>query len=181
MTSGRLLVVLTLLSCHASTVQAASPAQLTITVDSDDVAHVRAVIELPASPAIVQSVLTDYPHWPMLFLPGLRVIDIKQQDRGVRTEVYLPWHVFIGRLHLVTLTSELAPGVLETRLLAGDFSQYRRVWVLLPGQHGDETRAELEMDVQPKTWIPAWLFIMALRQELGEHFEKLYAQVKSQS
>jgi polyketide cyclase/dehydrase/lipid transport protein len=179
MTSGRVLLVLALLSCGAITVQAASPPQLTIVVDSTGLAEVRAVLTLPASPVVVRSVLTDYPHWPALFPAGLRVIAIQQEERGVRTELYLRSHFLIGELHLVTLTRERAPGVLETSLIDGDFRQYRRIWVLVSGEHADETHAELEMEVQPKMWIPDWLFTMALQRELSEHFEKLSAEVKS--
>jgi hypothetical protein len=181
MTSGRVLLVLALLSCHAITVQAASPPQLTIVVDSTGLAEVRAVLTLPASPAVVRTVLTDYSHWPLLFPQGLRVIGIKQEERGVQTDMYLPWRFLVGALRLVTLTREPLPNLLETSLIDGDFRQYRRVWLLRPGEHANETHAELEMEVQPKTWIPAWLFTMVLRQELLEHFDKLHAQVKSRS
>jgi hypothetical protein len=62
-------------------------------------------------------------------------------------------------------------------LIGGDFLQYRRTWILTPGLTRDETRAELEMDIQLKQWIPGWLFTLVLKHELLEHFGKLQAEV----
>ena len=150
---------------------------LNIAVDSTGAAHVRAVLELPARPAVVHAVLTDYAHWPLLFPRGLRIVAISQDKAGVETDVYVPRRFLPGEFHLITLTRETAPGILETSLIGGDFLQYRRTWILTPGLTRDETRAELEMDIQLKQWIPGWLFTLGLKHELLEHFGKLRAEV----
>jgi hypothetical protein len=36
-----------------------------------------------------------------------------------------------------------------------------------------KTRAKLEMEVQPKMWVPRWMFTIILKRELTEHFAKL--------
>jgi ribosome-associated toxin RatA of RatAB toxin-antitoxin module len=156
---------------------AAPVALLNIAVDSTGGAHVRAVLELPAKPVVVHAVLTDYAHWPLLFPSGLRIVAISQNNAGVETDVYVPRRFLPGEFHLITLTRETAPGILETSLIGGDFLQYRRTWILTPGLTSDATRAELEMDIQLKQWIPGWLFTLVLKHELLEHFGKLRAEV----
>jgi hypothetical protein len=158
-----------------------SVAVLNIAVDPAGVAHVRAVLELPASPAVAYAVLTDYPHWPLLFPNGLRIVGIQQQRDGVKTDLYLRRHFFPGEFHLVTLTREIAPGIVQTSLIEGDFLQYQRTWTLTVGPGNRDTRAELVMDIQPKQWIPAWLFTIVLEHELHEHFDKLRAEVQSRT
>jgi hypothetical protein len=71
----------------------------------------------------------------------------------------------------------MAPAILETSLIGGDFLKYRRTWILTPGLTNDETRAALEMDIQLKQWIPGWLFTLVLKHELLEHFGRLQAEV----
>ena len=175
----RALVLVLLLPWLATPARASSPLPLlNIIVDSGGVAHVRAMLDLPASPGVVRGILIDYSHWPMLFPQGLRVAAIKQEPDGVQTDLYLPRYFLPGEFHLVTLTRETAPGRLETSLIEGDFLRYQRVWSLTPGERNDETHAALEMDVQPKTWMPNWIFTILLRHELAEHFDKLRAEVE---
>ena len=90
----------------------ASAANLDINVDPSGVAHVQAILTLSATPAVAQSVLTDYLHWPLLFPDGPRIAAITQEKDGVQTDLYVQRHFLPGELHLVTLTREVAPGVL---------------------------------------------------------------------
>lgn len=154
---------------------------LNIAVDPAGVAHVRAVLDLPASPAVAHAVLTDYAQWPRLFPDGLRIVGIQQGRDGVRTDLYLRRHFFPGEFHLVTLTREIAPGRLQTSLIEGDFLQYQRTWTLTVGPGTGETHAELAMDIQPKQGLPGWLFTFLLRRELLAHFDKLRAEVQSRN
>jgi len=156
---------------------ASSDALLNITVDSVGAAHVRAILDLSARPAVVHDVLTDSLHWPLLFPRGLRIVALSQDKDGVKTDMYVPRHFLPGEFHLITLTRETAPGMLEAGLIGGDFLKYRRTWILTPGLTSDETRAELEMDIQLKQWIPGWLFTLVLKHDLLEHFGKLRAEV----
>ena len=160
-----------------SAAAAAPDVLLNIAMDSAGAAHVSAVLELSARPAVVHAVLTDYGHWPLLFPRGLRIVTVSQQKDGVETDVYVPRRFLPGEFHLITLTREMVPGILETSLIGGDFLRYRRTWILTPGLTSDETRAELEMDVQLKQWIPGWLFTLVLKHELLEHFGRLQAEV----
>jgi hypothetical protein len=159
-----------------------SPAvTLNIHVNPAGVAHVQAVLGLSAPPSVAQAVLTDYPHWPLLFPDGVRIASVTQEKDGVQTDLYVQRHFLPGELHLVTLTREVAPGVLETSLVDGDFYQYRRTWTLTPGLSTCETRAELAMDIQPKQGLPGWLFSFLLRRDLLAHFEKLRTEVQSRN
>jgi len=160
-----------------SAAAAAPDVLLNIAMDSAGAAHVSAVLELSARPAVVHAVLTDYEHWPLLFPRGLRIVTVSQQKDGVETDVYVPRRFLPGEFHLITLTREMVPGILETSLIGGDFLRYRRTWILTPGLTNEETRAELEMDIQLKQWIPGWLFTLVLKHELLEHFGRLQAEV----
>ena len=160
-----------------SAAAAAPDVLLNIAMDSAGAAHVSAVLELSARPAVVHAVLTDYGHWPLLFPRGLRIVTVSQQKDGVETDVYVPRRFLPGEFHLITLTREMVPGILETSLIGGDFLRYRRTWILTPGLTNEETRAELEMDIQLKQWIPGWLFTLVLKHELLEHFGRLQAEV----
>ena len=159
----------------------ASGVTLDIAVNPAGVAHVQAILILSATPAVAQAVLTDYLHWPLLFPDGLRVAAITPEKDGVQTDLYVRRHFLPGELHLVTLTREVAPGVLETSLIAGDFYQYRRTWTLTPGPGCCETHAELALDIQPKQSLPGWLFSFLLRRDLLAHFDKLRAEVQSRN
>lgn len=112
---------------------AAPGALLNIAVDSAGGAHVRAVLELPARPAVVHTVLTDYAHWPLLFPRGLRIVAISQDKAGVETDVYVPRRFLPGEFHLITLTRETAPGILETSLIGGDSCSTGAPGFLHPG------------------------------------------------
>lgn len=147
-----------------------------IQVGPDGAAHVRGQVDLPGTPAIVRAVLTDYAQWPSLFGRGFRVVAIRQEGGRVVTDQYVPRHVLPGEMHLVTETRETTPGRLETSLIEGDFLQYRRVWQLQATPEGN-TRAALEMYIQPKAWLPHWLLTLVLRRELLDHFGKLHAAV----
>jgi hypothetical protein len=159
----------------------ASALTLDIDVNPAGVAHVQASVMLSATPAVAQAVLTDYSRWPLLFPDGLRVAAITQVKDGVQTDLYIRRHFLPGELHLVTLTREVAPGVVETSLIAGDFYQYRRTWTLVPSPSCCETHAELAMEIQPKQGLPGWLFSFLLRRDLLAHFDRLRAEVQARS
>jgi hypothetical protein len=124
-------------------------------------------------------VLADCEHWLLLFPPGLRVISIRWKADRVLTELAVLHYVLPGELRLVVETQEPEPGRIETNLVGGDFNRYRRVWRLTGTEGGSQTRAELDLDLQPKRWMPGWLFKFALRQELRDHLKGLRAEVQA--
>jgi len=150
---------------------------LDVVVDAQHVAHVHAILELPAKPEIVFAVLTDYAQWPTLFAPGLIIAAIRDEPEGVITEMYLPRVLLPGTLHVIIRT-RVTPQQIEAELIGGDLHRFWRLWRLMPLAKGRETRAELQMAVQPKGWIPNWLIRYSIEMELHDHFERLRAAVQ---
>ncbi len=165
----------------AASAVAADPDSRTYSLDiqvlPDGLARVHAQVELPGSPAIARLVLTDYEHWPDLFPPGLRLVGIRREGRGVVTDLWASRHILPGELHLVTETRETTPTRLDTTLIEGDFHRYSRTWQFSPEAATSRTIATLDMEVQPKGWVPHWLFTRFLKQDLEAHFVRLQAAV----
>jgi hypothetical protein len=155
----------------------ALPTLLDIRVDDAGVAHVRGMVMLHGRSSLVHAVLTDYPNWPSLFGYTLRVNAIRYEKGRVITELFLRGHLGFGEWRLLTESREIEPNKLEMRLIEGDFTQYTRIWQLFPSEDMQLTRAELYMDIQPKAWMPGWLFARILRDQLEDHFEKVNQSV----
>lgn len=153
---------------------------LDVVVDAQYVAHVHAILELPASPATVFAVLTDYAQWPTLFAKGLTIVAIRDEPEGVVTEMYVPRVMLPGSLHLIIRTRVETPQQIETELISGDLNLFWRRWHLMPLAKGRETRAELQMTIQPKGWAPNWLIRYGVERELNDHFERLRAAVQGE-
>ena len=153
-------------------------ADLDIQIDENGTATVKALLELPGTPSITHDVLTDYDQWPTLFPAGLRLATIRREPDRVVTDLYVQARVLPGELRLMIETREPRPGQLDAHFLAGDFQRYERTWRLSPAVNGTRTKAELDMLIQLKQWAPHWLVATLLRQDLEEHFRKLFAAVE---
>lgn len=151
---------------------------LDIVFDAQDVAHVHAILALSARPETVFAVLTDYARWPSLFGNGLVVAAIREEAEGVVTEMYLPRVLLPGTLHVIIRTRIDPPHHFEAELISGDLNHFWRLWRLMPVAEGRETRADLQMAVQPKTWAPRWVIRYGIERELPDHFERLRAAVQ---
>src|SRR5690242_20953691 len=68
---------------------AAETTQERLDVKTDPAGGVRATahITFPASPDVIQSILTDYRHWPDLFEVRMRLIDLKIREGVVTTDL----------------------------------------------------------------------------------------------
>jgi hypothetical protein len=137
-------------------------------------------VELPASPATVFAVLTDYAQWPILFSKGMTITAIRDEPEGVVIEMYLPRMMLPGTLHIIIRTRVDTPQQIEAELISGDLNRFWRLWRLMPLARGRETRAELQMTVQPKEWAPGWLIRYGIERELNDHFERLRAVVQGE-
>jgi hypothetical protein len=149
-----------------------------IEFDAQDVAPVHAIVALSARPDTVFAVLTDYARWPSLFGNGLIMAAIREEPEGVVTEMYLPRVLLPGTLHVIIRTRTDPPHHIEADLISGDLNHFWRLWKLTPFAGGRETRADLQMAVQPKTWAPRWLIRYGIERELSDHFERLRAAVQ---
>lgn len=123
----------------------------------------------PARPDLIQSLLTDYPHWPDLFEVRMRIVDLQIARGVVTTDLRIDHALLPGERRLVT-ESRVISGAIYTDLVAGDFKRYHRVWRLAPTNEGRETRAEFELSVAVDSILPDWLVALAMRRELEAHF-----------
>lgn len=133
---------------------------------------VRAVAHVifPARPALIQSMLTDYAHWPALFEVRMRLVDLKVQGDVATTDIRIEHVLLPGERRLVTESRTLSGGGLVTDLVGGDFKKYHRVWKLTPRNGGAETSADFELLVAIDSIVPDWLVALAMRRELEAHF-----------
>lgn len=120
-------------------------------IDRQGLAQVHAVVECPARPDTVFAVLTDYARWPSLFSEGLRIASIRGDPDGVITDMYLP-RILMPGTHIVIRTRAPTHDRIEAELITGDLNRFWRLWHLTPLDGGLQTRADLQMTVQPKGW-----------------------------
>ena len=123
--------------------------------------------------------LTDYARWPSLFSEGLRIASIRGDPDGVITDMYLPRILMPGTLHIVIRTRASTHERIEAELITGDLNRFWRLWHLTPLDGGLQTRADLQMTVQPKGWAPQWLVRYGIERELTDHFERLRTAVQA--
>jgi Polyketide cyclase / dehydrase and lipid transport len=163
---------------------AAPITQELLDVKTDPAGGVRAIARLtfPASPDVIQSMLTDYQHWPDLFEVRMRLVDVKIYQDVATTDLRIDHALLPGERRLVTESRVMPNGGIVTDLVGGDFKRYHRVWKLAPANGGTETIADFELVVAIDSIVPDWLVALATRRELEAHFrivkEKALARSK---
>jgi Polyketide cyclase / dehydrase and lipid transport len=163
---------------------AAETTQELLDVKTDPAGGVRAIARMrfPASPAVIQAMLTDYQHWPDLFEVRMRLVDLKIDQGVATTDLRIDHALLPGERRLVTESRAVPNGGIVTDLVGGDFKRYHRVWKLTPVNGGTETIADFELVVAIDSIVPDWLVALATRRELETHFrivkEKALARSK---
>jgi ribosome-associated toxin RatA of RatAB toxin-antitoxin module len=143
---------------------------LQVTTDPAGGVIATARILFPASPEIIHSLLTDFPHWPDLFEVRMRLVDLQIREDVVTTDLRIEHALLPGERRLVTESRATANQGIVTDLVGGDFKRYHRVWKLSPANEGRETQAEFQLAVAIDSIIPDWLVALATRRELEAHF-----------
>lgn len=155
--------------------------RLEVRVESGGGVRATAQVFFPAKPAIVQSLLTDYPHWPELFEVRLRIADLQIHEGIATVDLRIDHPLMPGERKLVTESRILSSGGLVTDLTGGDFKRYHRVWKLQPIGDGSQTRADFELAVEIASMVPDWLVAIAMRQELETHFRIVKQKASEQA
>jgi ribosome-associated toxin RatA of RatAB toxin-antitoxin module len=148
---------------------AAEPVVLDVHPEATGGVKATATILFPVEPAIIQRLLTDYAHWPDLFDTRMRMVEIREQDGRVFTDIRIDHALLPGERRLLSESRTLPGGGLLTDLKGGDFKQYRRHWKLSPTESGG-TKAEFELLVEIETIVPDWMVAVAMKRELETHF-----------
>jgi len=163
---------------------AAETTQELLDVKTDPAGGVRAIARMrfPASPDVIQAMLTDYQHWPDLFEVRMRLVDLKIHQGVATVDLRIDHALLPGERRLVTESRAMPNGGIVTDLVGGDFKRYHRVWKLTPVNGGTETIADFELVVAIDSIVPDWLVALATRRELETHFrivkEKALARSK---
>ena len=165
-----------------STAAAPESDVLEVKTESGGGVHATAHVTFPAKPDVIQSMLTDYQHWPELFDVRMRMADITIREGVAKTDIRIEHALLPGERRLVTESRALPEGGMMTDLVGGDFKKYRRIWKLTPVNGGAQTRADFELVVAIDSVVPDWLVAFAMRRELEAHFrivkEKALARAK---
>jgi ribosome-associated toxin RatA of RatAB toxin-antitoxin module len=134
-----------------------------------------ATLRIAAPPDAVRAVLSDYERWPELFDGRFRMAKLERLADRTVTDLRITRLPLPGTMRLVCETRELPDGEIVTSLIEGDFKRYRRRWRFVPETAGGavQTRAEMELSVDPDGWTPGWLFAAILRSDLETHFRIL--------
>lgn len=155
-------------------------------VNTDPAGGVRATARVffPASPGIVQVILTEYARWPELFEVRMRLADLTIKDGVATTDLRIDHALLPGERRLVTESRTLPGGGLVTDLTGGDFKRYHRVWKFTAVGGGVRTRADFELVTEIDSMVPDWLMALAMRRELEAHFrivrEKALARARQE-
>lgn len=153
---------------------AAAPADvLEVAAVSGGGTRATAQMIIPAPPGVVQRLLTDYPRWPDLFDMRMHVAAVRIHEGVATTDLRIEHPLMPGERRLVTESRVLPGGSLVTDLKEGDFKRYHRVWKLESTREGSQTRADFELEVEVDAFVPDWLIVIAMRQELEAHFRIL--------
>ena len=153
-------------------VSAADSPQEFLDVKTDPAGGVIATARVlfPASPEIIHTILTDFPHWPELFEVRMRLVDLQIRQDVVTTDLRIEHALLPGERRLVTESRATGIQEIVTELVGGDFTRYHRVWKLWPANEGRETYANFELRVAIDSIVPDWLVALATRRELEAHF-----------
>jgi hypothetical protein len=145
---------------------------LTLDVQPQSGGGIKAVASMvfPVEPAVIQGILGDYRHWPELFEIRMRIVESREENDIVFTDIRIAHSLWPGERRLMCETRRLAGGGWLTELRGGDFKQYRRMWTLVASEGGRHTRALFELMVEIESAVPDWMIAIAMRRELEAHF-----------
>ncbi|NJN69031.1 MAG: hypothetical protein HC801_01065 [Nitrospira sp.] len=174
-------MLLFVMRCGTGESLAAETDRLEVAVESGGGVRATAQVFFSARPAVVQALLTDYPHWPDLFEVRMRVAELNIRDGVATVDLRIEHPLMPGEHRLITESRTLPNGGLVTDLKGGDFKRYHRVWTLNPVEEGSRTRADFELIVEIESLVPDWLVAIAMRQELEAHFRIVKQKALEQS
>ncbi|MBS0151150.1 MAG: hypothetical protein JSR31_09420 [Nitrospira sp.] len=165
----------------AAVFEEAEADRLEVAVEPQGGVRATAQVLFPATPAVIQSLLTDYQHWPDLFEVRMKVVTVLVRDGVATVDLRIEHPLMPGERKLVTESTILPNGGLVTALTGGDFKRYHRVWKLKSVEEGKQTRADFELVVEPETMVPDRVIAMVMRQELETHFRIVKQKAQAQA
>jgi ribosome-associated toxin RatA of RatAB toxin-antitoxin module len=142
-----------------------------------------ATLRIPASPAAVWRVLTDYNHLSE-FIPDLLVSRVMGEKEGdillyQQGKARLLFYVFRSS---VTLRIQEEPYRRITFFkTSGDFDYFEGYWLLEPLEEGKETALTYGLWAHPAFYVPHWLTEMMLKRDVPKRLFALKTRIISQA
>lgn len=154
-----------------------SPAPEISVTDAAGVYHVTASFTVPASPATVTAVLTDYERIPE-FMPDVKTSQVLERTESglvVEQEAAAKFMMFSKRIHLVLDVSE-DRGTISFRDRCGkSFAQYEGAWRL--HDLNGSTRVVYELAAKPAFEVPGFVLKRLLKRDAAVMIDRLTAEI----
>jgi hypothetical protein len=138
---------------------------------------VEAQFEVPQSPAVVRTVLTDYAQIPR-FMPDVRTSVILHRTGNsaiVEQEAISKVLMFSKRVHLVLEVTEDADTIGFRDQCGQSFSLYEGTWSF--SERGALTVVTYKLTARPAFEVPEFLLKRLLRRDAGQMIDRLQREV----
>lgn len=172
----RFLLAVAVAVCVSSpaTVAAGSEQEPQIAVrEEKGVFIVSAQFEVPQTPAIVLSVLTDYERIPR-FMPGVTTSVIRERSAGralVEQEAVARMMFFSKKLHLLLDVHETEHALVFKDCAGRSFTRYEGAWRV--SRLGGHTIVRYELSAKPNFDVPGFLLRRLLRRDARQMIDAL--------
>ncbi len=173
------LAILTIVGAFTATAAtAAEPVVIVspVTTAKGDAMHVRASMEIAASPAKVWAILSDCAGAPKV-IPHLESCKVLKRDAGGRWDIreHVVNPPFLPKLRMVVRNEFKPPSRLEFRLLSGDMKASDGAWTLTRKGTG----SILAYDAIVAPGFPAPQFLVA--RSIGSDFPRMLRAIAKES
>ena len=138
---------------------------------------VAATFSVPAPPAVVREVLTDYANIPR-FMPGVETSRVLNRTEGlvrVEQEAVSKYMLFSRRVHLVLDVEESADVIRFRDRCTRSFDQYEGAWTIAPGQ--GTTEISYALTAKPAFGVPGFVIRRLLDRDARLMIEGLRAEI----
>ena len=149
--------------------------------ETGDAHTVTARFSVPASPAVVRNVLTDYANIPR-FMPNVRTSRVLEHQDGharVEQEAVSKYLFFSKRIHLVLDVKEGADVISFRDRSNTSFVQYEGAWSI--SANGDQTDVCYELTAQPDFSVPGFVLRGLLNRDATVMIEQLCAEIRART
>lgn len=136
-------------------------------------AHVFAQILVPAVPARVWAVLTDYDHLAE-FIPYLYVsktLERRGDQLLLQQEGRVGFPLYHQTARITFRVRETPPSTIAFQAVEGDFAVHEGQWRIEP--QADGTLVVYEATIEPRFWTPRWIFAPFEQQMLKATFRAI--------
>lgn len=136
------------------------------TDETANAAHIRASIDIAASPAVVWAVITDCARMPQI-IPNVESCRIVKQDAGGKwdeREHVINWAILMPKLRTLVRNTYKVDRKLMFKRISGDMRISQGEWRLEPNARG--TRLSYDALVAPDFPVPQFMIEQAVQTDM---------------